>query len=76
MPLEILIIDDKPNIGASLSGFLADVGYQTKICYEGTSGLQTAINEYFDLIFLDIKMLGKDGLLVLEQLKKAKPKRN
>ncbi len=73
MPLKILIIDDEPNIGASLSGFLADLGHQAKICYDGTSGLQTAIDEYFDLIFLDVKLPGKDGLQVLEQLKKAKP---
>ncbi|MCI0496125.1 sigma 54-interacting transcriptional regulator, partial [candidate division KSB1 bacterium] len=73
MPLKILIIDDERNIGASLSGFLSDNGHRAKICYEGISGLQTAIDEYFDLIFLDVMLPGKDGLQVLEQLKKAKP---
>jgi len=73
MPLRILIIDDEPNIGSSLSGFLADMGHQAKICYEGISGLQTAMDEYFDLIFLDVMLPGKNGLQVLEQLKKAKP---
>ena len=56
MPLKILIIDDEPNIGASLSSFLADMGHQAKIRYDGTSGLQTAMDEYFDLIFLDVKL--------------------
>jgi two-component system nitrogen regulation response regulator NtrX len=73
MQLRILIIDDEPNIGASLSGFLADMGHQAKICYDGISGLQTAMDEYFDLIFLDVMLPGKNGLQVLEQLKKAKP---
>ena len=73
MPLKILIIDDEPNIGASLSSFLADMDHQAKICYDGTSGLQTAMDEYFDLIFLDVMLPGKNGLQVLEQLKKAKP---
>jgi len=73
MPLKILIIDDEPNICSSLSGFLADIGHQAKICYDGTSGLQTAMDEYFDLIFLDVMLPGKNGLQVLEQLKKAKP---
>jgi two-component system nitrogen regulation response regulator NtrX len=73
MPLKILIIDDERNIGASLSGFLSDNGHHAKICNDGISGLQTAIDEYFDLIFLDVMLPGKDGLQVLEQLKKAKP---
>jgi two-component system nitrogen regulation response regulator NtrX len=73
MQLRILIIDDEPNIGSSLSGFLADMGHQAKICYDGISGLQTAMDEYFDLIFLDVMLPGKNGLQVLEQLKKAKP---
>jgi two-component system nitrogen regulation response regulator NtrX len=73
MQLRILIIDDEPNIGSSLSGFLADMGHQAKICYDGISGLQTGIDEYFDLIFLDVMLPGKNGLQVLEQLKKAKP---
>jgi len=73
MPLKILIIDDEKNIGASLSGFLSDNGHHAKICYDGISGLQKAIDENFDLIFLDVMLPGKDGLQVLEQLKKAKP---
>jgi two-component system nitrogen regulation response regulator NtrX len=73
MPLKILIIDDEANIGASLSGFLADMGHQAKIRYDGASGLQAAIDEYFDLIFLDVMLPGKNGLQVLERLKKAKP---
>jgi two-component system nitrogen regulation response regulator NtrX len=73
MQLRILIIDDEPNIGSSLSGFLADMFHQAKICYDGISGLQTAMDEYFDLIFLDVMLPGKNGLQVLEQLKKAKP---
>ncbi len=73
MPLKILIIDDERAIGTSLSGFLTDLDHQTKICCDGISGLQTAIDEYFDLIFLDVMLPGKNGLQVLEQLKKAKP---
>lgn len=73
MPLKILIIDDEPNIGSSLSDLLADMGHQAKICFDGTSGLQMAMDEYFDLIFLDVMLPGKNGLQVLGQLKKAKP---
>ncbi len=71
--MHILIIDDEKNICSSLSGFLNDMGHSTKTCMDGDTGLQTATTEYFDLIFLDVKLPGKNGLEVLEQLRKAKP---
>ncbi|MBC8183236.1 sigma-54-dependent Fis family transcriptional regulator [candidate division KSB1 bacterium] len=71
--MHILIIDDEKNICSSLSGFLNDMGHSTKTCMDGDSGLQTAIAEYFDLVFLDVMLPGKNGLEVLEQLRQAKP---
>ncbi|MDZ7317623.1 MAG: sigma-54 dependent transcriptional regulator [candidate division KSB1 bacterium] len=73
MALKILIIDDERNIASSLAGLLADAGHQPKTCYDGNSGLQTALEEYFDVIFLDVMLPGKNGLQVLELLKKARP---
>ena len=71
--MRILIIDDEKNICSSLSGFLNDMGHHTKTCMDGAIGLKTATTEYFDLIFLDVKLPGKNGLKVLEQLRKSKP---
>ena len=71
--MRILIIDDEKNICSSLSGFLNDMGHHTKTCMDGATGLKTATTEYFDLIFLDVKLPGKNGLEVLEQLRKSKP---
>lgn len=71
--MHILIIDDEKNICSSLSGFLNDMGHSTKTQMDGIAGLKTATSEYFDLIFLDVKLPGKNGLEVLEALRKAKP---
>jgi len=73
MALKILIIDDDFNIGRALAGFLEDFRHHVKMTHDGISGLQTALEEYFDLIFLDVKMPGKDGMQVLDSLKKSKP---
>ncbi len=73
MPLKILIIDDEKNIGNALCGFLEDYQHQVSICNDGISGLKKAVEEYFDLIFLDVKMPGKDGMQVLDSLKKSRP---
>ena len=71
--MHILIIDDEKNICYSLSGFMNDMGHNTKTCMDGITGLQTALKEHFDLIFLDVMLPGKNGLEVLEQLRKTKP---
>ncbi len=73
MSLKILIIDDDPRIAESLSDFLGDMGHQTRSCGDGESGLKIAMEEYFDLIFLDVRLPLMDGLQVLEKLKKARP---
>lgn len=73
MSLKIVIIDDERNLASSLAGLLADAGHQTRICYDGPTGLQTALDEHFDLVFLDVMLPGKNGIEVLEQLKLAKP---
>ena len=71
--MRILIIDDEKNICVSLAEFLADLGHHAKTCTDGNTGLRTATTESFDLIFLDVMLPGKNGLEILEQLRKAKP---
>ncbi len=67
--MRILIIDDDPEICSSLKGFFEDYGHVVKTSLDGESGLQQAIDELFDLIFLDIKLPGTNGLVVLEKIK-------
>ena len=71
--MRILIIDDEKNICTSLSGFLNDLGHQTQTREDGDSGLNCALAENFDLIFLDVKLPPQNGLDVLEKLKQARP---
>ncbi|OQX96015.1 hypothetical protein B6I21_02440 [candidate division KSB1 bacterium 4572_119] len=70
--MRVLIIDDEKNICSSLSGFLEDLGHKAEACFDGGAGLQKALEESFDLIFLDVKMPVKNGLEVLENLRKVK----
>ncbi len=71
--MRILIIDDEPNIGKTLCGFLNDLGHQSEFCIEGETGLRKALEDNFDLIFLDVKLPDINGLKILEQVKGVKP---
>ncbi|NOZ62625.1 MAG: sigma-54-dependent Fis family transcriptional regulator [Calditrichaeota bacterium] len=71
--MRILIIDDEPNIGKTLAGFLTDMGHQAEFCTAGGVGLRKALEDNFDLIFLDVKLPDINGLKILQQVKGAKP---
>ncbi|MBN1350678.1 sigma-54-dependent Fis family transcriptional regulator [candidate division KSB1 bacterium] len=65
--MRILIVDDSPNIRLSLKSLLADTGNSVFVCESGEVALDILAEDYFDLLFLDIKLPGMDGLQVLER---------
>ncbi len=65
---QILIIDDKIEIGRFLVDLLAPLGYELSIATSGIDGLAMALDKQPDLILLDLNMPGMSGLEVLEAL--------
>lgn len=68
--VKILVIDDDPNIAWILSEGLSNK-FEFVSARDGIEGLQMVSTEEPDLILLDIKMSGMNGIEVLEKLKKA-----
>lgn len=66
--MKILIIDDERAIRNSLGEILSDEGYDVTCSEDGTSGLELALKDRFDIILCDIKMPGMDGTEVLSKL--------
>ncbi len=64
----ILIIDDEPSIRQTLASILEDEGYTTSAAGSATEGKQQLFIQRPDLIFLDIWMPEKDGMVFLEEL--------
>src|SRR5579872_2371558 len=64
----ILVIDDEAAIRDSLRMTLEYQGYEFLGAATGQEGLALAERESPDLVFLDIKMPGMDGIEVLERL--------
>jgi two-component system nitrogen regulation response regulator NtrX len=69
MKARILVIDDEAAIRDSMRMILEYEGYEFLGAATGEEGIALADREAVDLVFLDIKMPGMDGLEVLGRLK-------
>ncbi len=69
----ILIIDDELILRESLAAWLERDGYKVVSVASGEEGLKLIEEEYFDIVFLDIKLEGMDGLEVLREIRKIDP---
>ena len=73
MPKTILVADDEKGIRETLRRLLEYEKYDVLLAEDGLDALQKAENEFVDLVLLDIKMPGMDGLEVLSRLHKTQP---
>jgi len=73
MSRRVLIVDDEAGIRAALAQLLEYEGYEVRAVASGKDGL--AAYEQFNpqLVFLDVKMAGIDGLETLKRLRAADP---
>jgi len=71
MKARILVVDDEPAIRDTMRMILEYEGHEVLVAGSGPEGLTIAERESPDLVFLDIKMPGADGLEVLSRLRAA-----
>ena len=71
---KILVIDDEPSIRDLLNTLLRRKGYAVVLAESGQKGLELFRREHPDVIVLDLKMPGMDGLTVLQEIRKLNPK--
>ncbi len=72
-PPRILIADDEPSILWVLERGLRQAGYAVTAVADGEAALAEALREGFDLVLLDIRMPGLDGLTLLSELRRLRP---
>jgi two-component system, NtrC family, nitrogen regulation response regulator NtrX len=65
----LLIVDDEANTLASLARAFRLAGHEATVCDNPTKALELAKVQNFDLILSDVVMPGKNGLVLLEELK-------
>ena len=70
--MRILIIEDEPDLLASLARGLREEGYAVDTATDGKEGLYKAQSWDYDLLVLDVMLPGLDGWQILEQLRFSK----
>ena len=69
----ILIADDEDSLRWVLDKGLRQAGYEITAVKDGESALRAFEAEPFDLVFLDVRMPGMDGLTALARLRELAP---
>ena len=76
MALDILIVDDEPDIRELISGVLEDDGYATRVAADSDAALAAVNERKPSLVLLDVWLRGSrlDGLELLTEIKQLDPK--
>ncbi|WP_130472267.1 response regulator transcription factor [Candidatus Magnetaquicoccus inordinatus] len=69
MPVEILIVDDAPNIVLSLEFLMKKEGFSVRSASDGEEALRAVAEKKPDLVLLDVMMPKRNGYDVCEAIR-------
>lgn len=72
-PKRVLVIDDEQIVLNSVSRVLVQAGFDVEVTLSGRQGLEWALNKAFHLVITDIRMADMGGMILLKDIKRAKP---
>lgn len=67
---KILVVDDEENIRMLFKEELEEEGYDIELASNGYEAIEKVKGTTFDVVILDIKMPGIDGIQTLNEIKK------
>jgi len=70
----ILIIDDDDQLRNSFKKLLAEEGYKVESAASGEAGLNIVKNESLDLVILDMRLPGMNGIETFKKIHEIEPK--
>lgn len=69
-PTRLLVVDDDLDTCANLADILSDIGYDVQTASEAKTALRSVTEQAFDIVLLDLKLPGMDGLQLYRELKR------
>jgi len=69
----ILVVDDQFADRETLKGILEDKGYRVATAQDGAEAIEMVKSRHYDIVFLDVRLPGMDGVETFEQVKKIDP---
>ncbi len=69
----ILVVDDRVSDRETMKTILADRGYRVATARDGMEAIELVKSRHYDIIFLDVRLPGMDGVETFEQVKKIDP---
>jgi len=71
--MNIMIVDDEPQVAEVLAKSLARQGHRTTVVHSGEDALRMIGTVTPDALFLDVSMPGINGLEVLAEVRRTRP---
>ena len=73
IPLNILLVDDEKDFAEMMSFRLEEKGHHVKLAFSGQEPLDTLADNHTDVVIIDIRMPGLDGIATLKEVKVRHP---
>lgn len=73
LPLDILVVDDERDFAETLMLRLEQRGHRVRVAFSGPEALRALAEHEPDVVVLDFRMPGMDGLAALQEIKAGHP---
>ena len=71
---KILVVDDEKDLAKMLAAILQIKGYEAKPCLDGYKAIEEVRSIHYNLIMMDIRLPGINGVEVFIKIKEIDPK--
>lgn len=72
-PPRVLVVDDDRDTCANVRDILSELNFQVDVAYDGRQALEQVARSAYDVVLLDLKMPGMNGLEVYREIRRIRP---